>query len=149
MQVWLRWYKLLSEDQTKSLHRLIWSHMTRKILCKEAKAPTVSLWERKKTHTNFHIHLRKKPSTVTLLSTRWGADRHICVNLFKWQSSNVEWCWLGTALGCSFGEGRGMIMQDPGASRSSEETAGFVVAATQGSLWDRAISIPAGVPPSW
>lgn len=42
-----------------------------------------------------------------------------------------------------------MIMQRPGISQSSEETAGLVAAATQGSLRDRAISIPAGVSPSW
>lgn len=70
---------------------------------------------------NFHIHF-PKTSIVTLLYTQWEAD----INLFKWQSSNLGWWWLGTALG-SFGEGK---THDYAGSWSKSRKSGFVVGAT-------------------
>lgn len=93
------------EDQAMSLQRLIWSQITRRKLCKHTKAPTASMWGEKKKRQIFTL-IPKKKSIVKTLYTQWEADRHICVNLFEWQSSNLEWWWLGTALGSDFGDGK-------------------------------------------
>lgn len=92
-------------DQVLTETNLVAYHK-RKKLCRDAKALTSSMWEKKqKEKSNSHV-LFPKTSVVTLLCTQWKAERHICMKLFKGQPSNPGWHWLGTATGCGFGEGK-------------------------------------------
>lgn len=77
----------------------------RKALQRCKGSNSIHVGKKKKKIMNFHIHF-PKTSIVILLYTQWEADRYICVDLFKWQSSNLGRWWVGTALGCSFGEGK-------------------------------------------
>lgn len=104
IQVWLRWYKLPNEDQAMSLETNLVINHKKKALQRHKDSNSIHVRGKKKRRQIFIFIPKKK--VLLKCSTRNGKLRHICMNLFKWQSSNLEWWWLGTALGCGFGDGK-------------------------------------------
>lgn len=108
IQVWLRCYKLPNEDQAMSLQRLIWSQMPRRKLCKDTKAPTASMWGKKRRQ--LFLFIPKTQYCYNALDAMGSWQTYLCESVWMavlksrmmmtWNCSGLWFWWWEKARQC-------------------------------------------------